>query len=251
MKDSKSNTTDGLAVSVRNLRKSFKGKMVLREVTFDVREGEVFGIIGPNGAGKTTTLRILSGIITEYEGDVKIFGLTPSEAKLKGLMSYMPEESFPYERLTGVENLWFFAMIYAKGDKKLAEEYLERGIKIADLGDKINEKVSSYSRGMKRRLMIARTLMVKPRLAILDEPTTALDVISAVKIRETIKTFAKKENTTILLSSHNMLEVDFLCDRVALINSGQTVMQGTPKEIVEATQTRNLEEAFIKVTNLV
>ena len=104
---------------------------------------------------------------------------------------------------------------------------------------------------MKRRLVIARTLMVKPRLAILDEPTSALDVNSAVKIRETIKTFAKKENTTILLSSHNMLEVDFLCDRVALINSGQTVMQGTPKEIVEATQTRNLEEAFIKVTNLV
>ncbi|MGC9105824.1 MAG: ABC transporter ATP-binding protein [Thermoprotei archaeon] len=248
--DGQGTTAGRVAVSVRDLRKEVDGKAILSGVTFDVLEGEVFGVIGPNGAGKTTTLRIISGIITSYRGDVRVFGLSPQEAKLRGLVSYMPEDSFPYEKLTGEENLRFFAMIYARGDKKLAEEYLETGIRIAALGDRMYEKVANYSRGMKRRLMIARTLMVKPRLAILDEPTSALDVSSAVKVRETIKEFSKREGTTVLLSSHNMLEVDYLCDRIVLINAGKSVIQGTPKEIVARTGTSNLEEAFLKVTGL-
>lgn len=229
-------------VSVIDLRKYFGKKEVLKGLAFEVQRNTVFGIIGPNGAGKTTTLRILSGIITRYLGKVSILGLTPEDARRQGYISYMPEDAFPYERLTGRENLEFYARLYAR-DKKEAEEIVERGIKIANLGDKIDDKTSEYSRGMKRRLMIARTLMVNPKVAILDEPTSTLDVESAVKIRQLIRNM--KEETTIILSSHNMLEVEYLCDKIILINEGKIVAMGSPTEISERYGVSNLEEAFI------
>ena len=238
-------TNGTVVIDVTDLRKSYGKREVLRGVTFKVYEGEIYGIVGPNGAGKTTTLRILSGIILTYSGKAEVYGLKPSEARAKGLISYMPEDSFPYERMTGLENLQFFARLYAKGDKKLEEEYVERGMKIAGLGEKIYDLASTYSRGMKRRLVIARALMVNPKIAILDEPTTALDVESSVKVRETIKE-AAKNGTTVLLSSHYMLEVDYLCDRISLISSGKTVDEGTPSEIKAKYSAKNLEEAFLK-----
>ncbi|MFP3225949.1 MAG: ABC transporter ATP-binding protein [Sulfolobaceae archaeon] len=241
--------TAQIAVSVTNLVKNFGNVTILKGVSFKVLEGEVFGLIGPNGAGKTTTLRVIAGIIRSYNGEVKIFDLPPLKAKELGYISYMPEDAFPYDRLTGLENLEFFADIYANGDKKKKEEFVELGIKIANLGNKIYEKASTYSKGMKRRLIIARTLMVKPKLAILDEPTSALDVESAVRVRDVITKISREVGTTILLSSHNMLEVEYLCDRIALINDGKVIKEGTPKEIISEMGVRNLEEAFIKIVN--
>ncbi|AAY80308.1 ABC transporter ATP-binding protein [Sulfolobus acidocaldarius] len=238
--------TDEIAVSVTNLVKKYKNVEVLNGISLQVYKGEVFGLIGPNGAGKTTTLRAISGILKKYEGDISIFGYTPEEAKKLGYISYMPEDAFPYEKLSGIENLEVFAQIYARGDKELEKEFLELGVKIADLGNKIYEQTSIYSRGMKRRLMIARALMVKPRLAILDEPTTGLDVESTVRVRRIIRELPRSINTTILFSSHNMLEVDFMCDRIALINKGKIVEIGMPKQIAEKYNSKNLEEAFLK-----
>jgi len=240
-------TNNDIAVSVTNLRKNFKTKLILNDISFKVKIGEVYGIIGPNGAGKTTTLRILAGIIKHYAGNVEIFGLTPDTARKNGLISYMPEDAFPYDRLTGYENLMFYAQIYSNNDKKDIKKIIERGIKIADLGDRIYDRASEYSRGMKRRLLIARTLMVRPKVAILDEPTSALDVESAIKVRKTIREL--KGDTTIILSSHNMLEVEYLCDEISLINNGKIVASGKPQEIVKLTGASNLEEAFIKVTD--
>lgn len=240
-------TDSQIAVSVTNLRKRIGNKEILKGLSFHVNKGEVFGIVGPNGAGKTTTLRILSGIIKNYHGEVKIFGLPPIKAKENGFIAYMPEDAFPYERLTGYENLEFYAEIYSKGDKELKEKYLKLGIEIAGLGDRIYDKTSEYSRGMKRRLIIARTLMVMPKLALLDEPTSALDVESAVRIRNIILDMARKHNMTIILSSHNMLEVEYLCDRILLINEGKVLSYGEPEEIIKFTSSRNLEEAFIRL----
>ncbi len=240
-------TDSQIAVSVTNLRKRIGNKEILKGLSFHVNKGEVFGIVGPNGAGKTTTLRILSGIIKNYHGEVKIFGLPPIKAKENGFIAYMPEDAFPYERLTGYENLEFYAEIYSKGDKELKEKYLKLGIEIAGLGDRIYDKTSEYSRGMKRRLIIARTLMVMPKLALLDEPTSALDVESAVRIRNIILDMARKHNMTIILSSHNMLEVEYLCDRILLINEGKVLSYGEPEEIIKSTSSRNLEEAFIRL----
>ncbi|QKR00546.1 ABC transporter ATP-binding protein [Metallosphaera tengchongensis] len=233
------------AVSVTSLTRTVNRKTILNNINFTVDMGEVYGIIGPNGAGKTTTLRVLSGIIIKYDGKVEIFGETPVKAKQRGYISYMPEDAFPYDRLTGIENLQFYARIYSKGDKKLEEDFLEKGIKIASLGDRIYDKAMNFSRGMKRRLIIARTLMVEPKLAILDEPTSALDVESAVRIRNVIREI--RGQTTVILSSHNMLEVEYMCDRVLMINKGEGIKIGKPREIVEATGTNNLEESFIKL----
>ncbi|MCY0873785.1 MAG: ABC transporter ATP-binding protein [Acidianus infernus] len=238
-------TMEEIAVSVTNLRKSFGNKEILKGLTFRVPKNIIFGIIGPNGAGKTTTLRVLAGIIRHYQGEVNILGLPPTKAREKGYISYMPEDAFPYDRLTGLENLEFYAKIYAK-NKDEFEEFLEKGIQIADLGDRIYDKTQEYSRGMKRRLMIARTLMVMPKVAILDEPTSALDVESSVKIRKLIREM--KEETTIILSSHNMLEVEYLCDEIVLLNHGEIIASGTPKEIVNKLGVKNLEEAFLVAT---
>lgn len=237
-------------ISVTDLRKRFGKKEVLKGVTFNVERSKVYGLIGPNGAGKTTTLRVLAGIIKRYEGKVSIQGMEPNKAREKGLISYMPEDTFPYDRLTGIENLEVYAEIYAKGDKKLTEEYLELGVKIANLGKRIYDKAGEYSRGMKRRLIIARSLMVRPKVAILDEPTSALDVESAVSIRDIIVKMSKELRSTIVLSSHNMLEVEYLCDEISLINNGRIVASGTPRKIIEMFEAKNLEEAFIKASNI-
>lgn len=236
-------------ISVIHLKKIFGNFMALQDVSFSVKRGQVFGLIGPNGAGKTTTLRIISGIIRNYEGKVSIFGLSPIQAKDKGLISYMPEDAFPYERLTGIENLEFFARLYGKNNNNRIEEMLKLGIEIANLGDKIYDQVSTYSRGMKRRLIIARTLMVMPKLAILDEPTSALDVDSAVRVRHMIIEMAKKYGITIILSSHNMLEVQYMCDEISMINNGKTIIAGSPSYIIETLGVSNLEEAFLKVVS--
>ncbi|WP_338604599.1 ABC transporter ATP-binding protein [Sulfolobus tengchongensis] len=240
-------TENQLAVSVTDLRKKIGNKEILKGLSFNVSNGEVFGIVGPNGAGKTTTLRIISGIIRSYYGDVKIFGLAPAEAKQRGYISYMPEDAFPYEKLTGYENLEFYAELYAKGDKELKDKYVKLGVEISGLGKRIYDKTAEYSRGMKRRLIIARTLMVMPKLTVLDEPTSALDVESAVRIRNIILDMARKYNMTIILSSHNMLEVEYLCDRIILINDGKAVSYGKPEEIIKSTSSKNLEEAFLKL----
>jgi ABC-2 type transport system ATP-binding protein len=238
-------TMEEIAVSVTNLRKTFGNKEILKGLTFKVPKNIIFGIIGPNGAGKTTTLRVLAGIIRHYQGEVSILGLPPTKAREEGYISYMPEDAFPYDKLTGLENLEFYAKIYAKNKDEFAE-FLEKGIKIADLGDRIYDKTQEYSRGMKRRLMIARTLMVMPKVAILDEPTSALDVESSVKIRKLIREM--KGETTIILSSHNMLEVEYLCDEIVLLNHGEIIASGTPKEIVNKLGVKNLEEAFLVAT---
>jgi ABC-2 type transport system ATP-binding protein len=238
----------GDAVDVINVTKKFGKKIALSSVSFSVNEGEVFGLIGPNGAGKTTMLRIISGIIVKFKGVVNVFGVTPKEAKLKGMISYLPEDASPYERLSGYENLYFYSMIYARGNKRQAEEMANMGVKIANLGEKINDRAGEYSKGMKRRLLLARALMTNPKLAILDEPMAGLDVESTFKIRRKMRSISKELGTTVIFSSHDMTEIERLCDRVGLIDRGRIVALGTPDEIMSKLGVSNMEEAFIKAT---
>ncbi len=239
------------AVLVKDLVKYYGRFKALKGISFYVFEGEVFGLIGPNGAGKTTTLRILATLLKPDSGKAQIYGydVVKEATKVKSLIGYLPEEAGLYERLTGYENLLFFAKLYAK-DKKELEEMLEYGIKIANLGDRIHDKVKNYSKGMKRRLTLARALMVKPKLAILDEPTVGLDVYAAVTLRNTIKRYVKETGNTVLFSSHNMLEVEYLCDRIAFINKGVIVAEGSPRELKDKFGVSNLEEAFVKAMGL-
>ncbi len=236
-----------MLVEVEDLEKDYGRVKALKGISFSVREGEIFGLIGPNGAGKSTTLKILATLLKPTNGTAKIAGhdVVEEAEEVRRLISYLPEEAGAYKNLTGLEYLQFMARLYAKDERK-AKDMLELGIRLSGLGDRLKDKVSTYSKGMTRKLLLARALMVKPRLAILDEPASGLDIVNAYEIRKTIRRFAREEGVTFLISSHNMLEVEFLCDRVALINEGRIVETGTPEELKEEYKAENLEEVFMR-----
>jgi len=233
------------AIEVNNLTKRYGPLEALKGITFSVDEGEVFGLIGPNGAGKTTTLRVISTLLEVTSGDVKIYGydLVKQADEVRKIISYLPEDAGAYKNMKGMEYLRFIAAFF---DDKDREQMLQRGIQIADLGDRLEDRIDTYSKGMQRRLLVARALMIKPKLAILDELTSGLDVINAQTIRRTVKESAR-QGTTVLLSSHNMLEVELMCDRIALINDGLIVATGTPKDLKTEYHATNIEEVFVEV----
>lgn len=235
-------------VIVEGLRKSFGDLEVLHGISFSIDEGEIFGLIGPNGAGKTTTLRILATLLLPTSGRVTIFGLDliRQASEVRRIISYLAEDSGAYRNLSGREYLKFLAKIFYE-DKREMEGAVEKAVKLSGLEARIDDKVKTYSKGMKRRLQVARVFMTSPKLAILDEPTTGLDVIHSQEIRKAIKEMSKEKEITIILSSHNMFEVEYLCDRIALIDHGRILEIGTPEEIKHKYRARNLEEAFVRV----
>lgn len=232
-------------VVVSNLVKHYGTIEAVRGISFSVNKGEIFGLIGPNGAGKTTTLRIISTLLTITSGTITIMGhnLKKKPGEVRKIISYLPEDAGAYKNLTGKRYLEFIANFFEQNN---SQKMVSRGVEIADLDDRINDKVDTYSKGMKRRLLVGRALMTDPKLAILDEPTSGLDVNNAQEIRRLIKTTAK-QGTTFLLSSHNMLEVEFLCDRIALISDGIIVEEGTPQGLMQKYKAKNIEEVFTEV----
>jgi ABC-2 type transport system ATP-binding protein len=236
------------AVEARQLRKVYGNIVALDGISFDVRQGEVFGLIGPNGSGKTTTLRILSTLIKPTDGSAKVLGhdVVKEAETVKSLVSYLPGEAGAYRNLTGYEYLRFMANLYASDSKEVDRMVSDAGA-ISGLGDRLRDKAGTYSQGMGRRLLLARALMIRPKLAILDEPTSGLDVVHATHIRRMIKDYVANFGVTVLLSSHNMLEVDYLCDRIALINRGRLLAVGSPQEVKSSVSAPNLEEAFMRV----
>jgi len=237
-----------LAVEAKGLGKQFGNIRALDELSFSMKQGEIFGLIGPNGAGKTTTLRIISTLILPTSGNVEIFGLDAvnQAAEVRKIISYLPEEAGAYPNLSGWEYLEFMAKFNTKNTNEL-KKMTEEAAKISGLGDRLKDKAKTYSKGMKRRLLVARALMTRPKLAVLDEPASGLDVLHAYHVREIIKNYVKENGVTVLLSSHNMLEVEYLCDRVALLNKGKIVVEGQPQQLKQKYKSENLEEVFAKV----
>ncbi len=232
-------------VEVKNLVKNFGTTKAVKGISFTIDKGEIFGLIGPNGAGKTTALRVVSTLLQINSGEVKImeYDVKKQSDEVRKLISYLPEDAGAYKTLTGRGYLTFIANFFAE---KNTRKMVEKGIEIADLGERIDDKVDTYSKGMKRRLLVGRALMTDPKLAILDEPTSGLDVINAQEVRKIIKDTARK-GTTVLLSSHNMLEVEYLCDRIALIDEGIIVEEGKPKGLMKKYNANNIEEVFTRV----
>jgi ABC-2 type transport system ATP-binding protein len=240
------------AVEVNELVKVFGEVKALDGLSFQIRKGEIYGLIGPNGAGKTTALRIASTLLLPTSGTVKVFGhdVIDEASEVRRLITYLPEEAGAYKNLSGYEYLEFMTKFTAE-NKEDVEETVEVAAKISGLEERLKDKVKTYSKGMKRRLLVARALMTKPKLSVLDEPTSGLDVLHSVHVRGIIKQYVEKQGVTVLLSSHNMLEVEHLCDRVALMNKGKIVAEGSPAELKTKYDSANLEEAFAKVVGLV
>ncbi len=239
-------------LEVKDLVKVFGNIKALDNLSLKIAEGEIYGLIGPNGAGKTTSLRVISTLILPTSGSVIVFGhdVVREPVEVRRLISYLPGEAGAYKNLSGKEYLQFMGYLGSDNEDSLTR-IVEEGAKISGLGERLKDRVKTYSTGMKRRLLLARTLMNKPKLAVLDEPTSGLDVLHAYHVRGIIKQYAKEFGVTVLLSSHNMLEVEHVCDRVGLIDKGRLVAEGTPAELKAKHKAANLEEVFAEVAGLV
>jgi len=239
------------AVKASLVTKQFGQIRALDEISFNIKPGEIFGLIGPNGAGKTTTIRMVCTLIKPTSGDITIFDYdaVKQPEKTREIISYLPEESGAYPNLTGWEYLNFMAKLQTKQGTNI-KDIVNEAAQICGLGDRLKDKSKTYSKGMKRRLLVARALMTKPKLAVLDEPASGLDVMHAYHVREIVKQYVKDHDVTVLLSSHNMLEVEYLCNRVALINKGHLIVEGEPKQLKAQYKCENLEEVFMKVVGV-
>ena len=235
--------TDALVLN--DVHKSYGNREAVHGISLNVKEGEIFGLLGHNGAGKTTTLRMISTLLRITSGSSQVCGydVATQPEKVREVISYLPEDAGAYKDLTGRAYLEFISKFYTTGEAQ--KEMVSRGIELADLDERIDSKVDTYSKGMMRRLLIARAVMPSPKIAIMDEITSGLDVINAYEIREVIRGIAKN-GVTVIMSSHNMFEVEMLCDRVGMIDHGNLILLGTPDELKEKFGAKNLEEVFVR-----
>lgn len=204
-------------LEVNNLKKTLGKREIIKNLSFSIEEGEIFGFLGPNGAGKTTTIRMLVGLIHPNEGSIKICGHDLKNDTEKALreVGAVVENPELYKYLSGRENLMQIARI-----RKIPKEDVEDTIRLVGLEDRIDDKVRKYSLGMKQRLGLAASLLSKPKLLILDEPTNGLDPSGILDFREVVKKAAKEKGMAVFISSHILSEIQHLCDKVAFINHG-------------------------------
>lgn len=222
-------TIMGYVLEAESLSKVYGRKVVLFEFSLNVKEGEVFGILGPNGAGKSTFIRIISGLEEQDSGTLAILQKKAGKDNRRRL-GIAPQENAIYPLLTCMENLMYFGSLYDVAGKTARQ----RAIKLLDhLGLETKKDVMAgyLSGGMKRRLNLACALMHEPKIIILDEPTTGLDPSSRMKMWETVREVVKRTKATLILTTHYMDEAEALCDRIAFINNGKVVAEGTPNEL--------------------
>lgn len=220
-------------IEVKDLTYSYgKDKQVLQGLNFSVEDGEIFGFLGPNGSGKSTTQKILTGILKGQAGKVSLFGQDISEAHTQEFfqkIGVLFEFPYLYANLSAVDNLRYFSSFYPKEQVRSIEEVLDE---LEFKPDFLKKPVSSYSKGMRQRASMARALITNPRLLFLDEPTSGLDPSGAVLFRRIIEE-ERRKGTTVFLTTHNMLDADLLCDRVAFLSNGNIMALDTPKSLKE------------------
>ncbi len=237
-----------MVLDVQGLSKQYSKVLAADQVSFQIGEGDIFALIGPNGAGKTTTIRMIATLLQPTGGDAVVAGhsVCREPAKVRECITYLPDEAGAYKTMTGKAYLKFMASIFTT-DRKQADACVQRAMAMCGLGDRLNEKIGTYSRGMIRKLLLSRAVMTRPKLAILDEPTSGLDVINALEIRKMILQLARDEGMSFLLSSHNMLEIEYVSDRVGIISGGHLMVTGKPEELKTRYGASNLEEVFERV----
>jgi ABC-2 type transport system ATP-binding protein len=222
----------GFAIETLNLTKKYGELTAVDDLNVQVNEGEVFGLLGPNGAGKTTFINMLSTNIKPTSGTASVNGydILKSQSNVRKSIGIVFQEMTLDETLTGKENLEIHAMLYNMS-KSVRKSRINEVLDLVELKDRANSLVKTYSGGMKRRLEIARGLMHYPKVLFLDEPTLGLDPQTRAHVWEYIKTLAKKEKITVILTTHYMEEADALCNRIAIIDYGKLIALDTPENL--------------------
>lgn len=219
------------------IRRKVKEVVAVEDISFDVRPGELFGLLGPNGAGKTTTVKMLTTLLIPTSGKATILGfnVVKQAAALRTRIGFIfGGERGLYWRLSAMDNLRYFATLY-QVEPEVVKKRIPYLLELVGLADRAQEKVEGYSRGMKQRLHIARTLIHNPELVFLDEPTIGLDPVGARDLRQIVRNL-QAENKTILLTTHYMFEADALCQRIAVVNHGKLVALDTPEALKTTVQ---------------
>ena len=235
-------------IEITNLEKSYSGLPALRGVNLTVETGEVCGLLGPNGAGKTTLISILSGFVAPTRGHCSIenMDIVKQPYAVKPLIGLIPQEVSLYGALTGRENLAFFGKMYGVGGKALARK-IEKLLEFSGLSDRGNDRVGTYSGGMKRRLNLVCGLVHSPRYVFLDEPTVGVDPQSREHIFRNIEELSN-EGVCLIYTTHYIEEVERLCNRVAILDEGLVIADGRKSELLSAHGCKDVGELFLKLT---
>jgi lipooligosaccharide transport system ATP-binding protein len=235
-------------VIARSLTKYYNSLKAVDNISFEINEGECFGFLGPNGAGKTTAMSIIYCFMPPTSGTVSVFGMDVTErpSEIKSRIGVMPQDDNLDVELSVFENLIVYAR-YFDIPKKRASQVAWRLLEFVELKDKAGVNIRNLSGGMKRKLILARSLLNDPELLILDEPTTGLDPHSRHSVWDKLN-YLKSMNTTIILTTHYMEEAERLCDRVAIMNSGKIVAIDTPARLMDTHKAGNLEEVYLRLT---
>ena len=235
-------------IEVKNLSKSFKNIKAVDNISFTVNEGEIVGLLGENGAGKTTTLRMIATMLKPTEGTANIngFDILKNSSKVRSEIGILfGGEVGLYDRLTARENIKYFAMLNGLSEEQ-SNENIKNLMEVFEMDEYIDRKVGKFSRGMKQRVAIARSIVHNPKVMLFDEPTIGLDVTASRTVQNFIFR-CKKENKVIIFSSHSMREVEKLCDRVIIIHKGKIVEEGTIIDLKEKYNNDDLEEVFLSL----
>ena len=235
-------------LEIIDLKKSFGEKQVLKGINLKINKGSIIGYIGPNGAGKSTTVKIIMGLVTGYTGEIRIFGedISKDDGSYKKKIGYVPEVPEIYDSLTGKEYLTFIAQLYDI-DYDKADNKARKLMDILGIADVYEKRISSYSKGMKQKLILISSLIHDPEILFLDEPLSGLDANSVMIIKE-ILSYLAKEGKTIFYSSHIMEFVEKISDRIILINNGEIVADGNFEELKSNYKESSLESIFNEVT---
>jgi len=218
-------------IQVNNISKSYNSLKAVDNISFSIQQGEIFGLLGPNGAGKSTTINMMSTLLKSDSGSIVINGLDVSknEHQSKQLLGVVPQEVSLYEEFSAFDNLMFWGQLYKVPSKELKQR-IESLLDLIGLSDRKNDLIKNYSGGMKRRINIAAALLHNPKVLFMDEPTVGVDPQSRNRIFEIVETL-NKQGVTIVYTSHYMEEVERLCDRIAIVDTGKIVAQGTQDEL--------------------
>ncbi|MBS4535135.1 ABC transporter ATP-binding protein [Clostridium sp. D2Q-14] len=235
-------------ITIRNLKKSYGTKEVLKNINLDINKGEIIGYIGPNGAGKSTTVKIMLGLIDEYQGDIKIFGknIKDDPVEYKRRIGYVPETADIYENLTAREYLIFMGELYGM-DSSDVDKKAEKLMELFGIRDVYDGRINSFSKGMKQKVLIISSLLNDPDILFLDEPLSGIDANSVMVFKEVLSELVR-DGKTIFYSSHIMEVVEKLSDRIILINDGEIVADGSMKDLNSQLNEGSLEHIFNELT---